>query len=244
MTKKNSKNISHNALKQEGVEAAEIIGYLESKAIKINSKEEDASKGKNDFSIETTVQQLEVIINNYRVLNQKIHINKNKITDLQRSTIRIKENKQRIENKINENENDDVVSSVGEAMGSSNLMKEIVDNKYLIKNKTCYAIKKHVEKIQNHITSDTKKSAGYIEPLYLSCKLLKTHVLYTQSLESTVEAFDIQRELELQQDDANELITLLVDHFNSIKNYQPLVVMSNAEESAELTNKTNQTLLK
>jgi len=229
MTEKNNKNISHTTAQQVGFE---VIG---------------ASQQKKDFSIETTIQQLEAVINNYKVLNKKIHVNKNKITDLQKNTIRIKENKQRVEEKINNNERDTVVSSMNNAMGSSNLMKEIVDNKYLIKNKTCHAIKKHVEKIQNHITSDTKKSMSYIEPLYLSCKLLKTHVLYTQSLENTVEAFDIQRELELQQDDANELITLLVDHFNSIKNYQPLGETNKTEEGVErvvLINKSNQASLK
>lgn len=218
MTEKNNKNTSHTKVKQAGLEVAETF------------------VDKANFSIETTTQQLEAVINNYKELNKKIHINKNRITDLQKNTIRIKENKQRIENRINNSEYDDVSSSVGSAMGSSNLMKEIVDNKYLIKNKTCHAIKKHVEKIQNHITSDTKKSAGYIEPLYLSCKLLKTHVLYTQSLESTVEAFDIQRELELQQDDANELITLLVDHFNSIKHYQPLASINSTKKNVELFN--------
>jgi reverse gyrase len=229
MTEKNNKNTRHTKVEQVELEVAEI------------------SVDKENFSIETTTQQLEAVINNYKELNKKIHINKNKITDLQKNTIRIKENKQRIENKINNNESGEVTSPMRNTIGSSNLMKEIVDNKYLIKNKTCHAIKKHVEKIQNHITSDTKKSAGYIEPLYLSCKLLKTHVLYTQSLESTVEAFDIQRELELQQDDANELVTLLVDHFNSIKNYQPLVTTNNTEESVGLmvsVNKNDQAPLK
>lgn len=240
MTEKNNKNTSHNELNQEGVEATNSMQAVENKSVKVNDREvEDASQDNKDFSIETTVQQLEAVINNYKVLNKKIHINKNKIMDLQKNTIRIKENKQRIENKINKSERDDVVRPVGNTMGSSNLMKEIVDNKYLIKNKTCYAIKKHVEKIQSHITNDTKKSVSYIEPLYLSCKLLKTHVLYTQSLESTVEAFDIQRELELQQDDANELITLLADHFNSIKHYQPLSPANNTEGTIELFNENN-----
>ncbi len=240
MTEKNGKNTSQPVVEQAEFEVVTVAQQHIESGINMTSKEKvEASQDKKDFSIETTVQQLEVIINNYKVLNKKININKNKITGLQKNTIEIKENKQRIESKINNNEHDDVVSSVGNAMGSSNLMKEIVDNKYLIKNKTCHTIKKYVEKIQNHITSDTKKSAGYIEPLYLSCKLLKTHVLYTQSLESTVEAFDIQRELELQQDDANELITLLVDHFNSIKHYQPLAPVNNIEENIESFNESN-----
>jgi len=237
MTEKNNKNTRHNALNQEGVEVTNSMQSVENKSVKVNDREaEYVSQDKKDFSIETTVQQLEAVINNYKVLNKKIYINKNKIMDLQKNTIKIKENKQRIEDKINKSERDDVVRPVGNTMGSSNLMKEIVDNKYLIKNKTCYAIKKHVEKIQSHITNDTKKSVSYIEPLYLSCKLLKTHVLYTQSLENTVEAFDIQRELELQQDDANELITLLADHFNSIKHYQVLSPANNTEGSIELFN--------
>lgn len=179
-----------------------------------------------ELSIENTVQHLESVINNYKILNRKIHANKNKIAELQKTTISIRENKQAIEDQVQQNENDhsDTENTAKDtnSITDSNLIKKITDNKYFIKNKTCNNIKKNVEKIQNTIASDTKKSASYIEPLYLSCKLLKTHISYTQSLENTVAAFDIQRELELQQDDANELIKMLVDHFDAIQHYQPL----------------------
>lgn len=179
-----------------------------------------------DLSIENTIHHLESVIANYKILNQKIHANKNKIAELQKTTIKIRENKQKIEHKVQKNENDkndaENIPNEEKSITDSNIVKQITDNKYFIKNKTCNNIKKNVEKIQNNIASDTKKSASYIEPLYLSCKLLKTHISYTQSLENTVAAFDIQRELELQQDDANELIKMLVDHFEAIKHYQPL----------------------
>lgn len=249
--KNNMSNAANKEKKQIGnkIETTKISQNGGIDTISINASEDHTVTNKKaELPIDSTIKHLESVISHYKKLDQKVHNNKNKITDLQKNTIRIRKNKKKIEGKISEN-NEDIGIEIAENSQSnvivdSNLIKEIVDNKYMIKNKTCHTIKQQVEKIQSHITTNTKKSASYIEPLYLSCKLLKTHVLYTQSLESTVEAFNIQRELELQQDDANELIKMLVEHFNAIKDYQPLSKTSETHLTNtidEKNKKTNET---
>lgn len=178
-----------------------------------DGRDEDSSREEENItpSLEK-IAMLEDILSSYKNLINDVSDSKEKIIRLRETSKQLVDEKEKLKIEIenitptdpNIKENED-----SHTRDEEQLEQGISDEKKAIKAKSCVTVIENVKHIQENIATNSEKAESYLEPLSLSCKLLKTQVKYTRSLEHTLKEIKRQRELRLQYEESNEAIDML-----------------------------------
>lgn len=173
---------------------------------------------KKEDDLENSLQQiamLEDILFSYKDLIKNISNSKEKILRLRENSKRLADKKHDLDTEIQQItpvENNSAEETTGYDQDMSQLKQGISVQKESVKAKSCTTVIANVKHIQEHIVTNSEKAESYLEPLSLSCNLLRTHVKYTRSLEYTLKELQTQQELRNQYEESNAIIEMLAVH--------------------------------